>query len=53
VSISLLGTAPNQCLETNAFVFRPNVLINDNSAVDLTWDFGDGVFSKQNQLAAK
>jgi gliding motility-associated-like protein len=51
VSISLLGTAPNQCLETNAFVFRPNVLINDNSAVDLTWDFGDGVFSKQNQVS--
>ena len=51
VSISLLGTAPNQCLETNAFVFRPNILINDNSAVDLTWDFGDGVFSKQNQVS--
>jgi len=51
VSISLLGTAPNQCLETNAFVFKPNILINDNSAVDLTWDFGDGLFSKQNQVS--
>ena len=51
VGISLLGTAPSQCLESNAFVFKPNVLISDNSTVDLTWDFGDGVFSKQNQVS--
>ena len=51
IGISLLGTAPTQCLESNAFVFKPNVLISDNSTVDLTWDFGDGVFSKQNQVS--
>ncbi|NBT16555.1 MAG: hypothetical protein EBS95_09460, partial [Chitinophagia bacterium] len=51
IDFSLVGTAPNQCLENNAFLFRPTIQINDNSTVDLTWDFGDGVFSKQNQVS--
>ena len=51
VSVSLLATPPNQCLEGNVFVFKPTVSISDNSTVDLTWDFGDGVYSKQNQVS--
>ena len=51
VDISLLGTAPMQCIDNNLFTFKPSVTIADNSIVDLTWDFGDGVYSKQSQVS--
>jgi len=51
IDIALVGTAPMQCIDNNAFIFKPTVFISDNSAVDLTWDFGDGVFSKQSQVS--
>ena len=51
IDIALVGTPPMQCLDNNTFIFKPNVLISDNSAVDLTWDFGNGVTSKQSQVS--
>ena len=51
IDIALVGTPPMQCIDNNTFIFKPNVLISDNSNVDLTWDFGDGVTSKQSQVS--
>ena len=51
IDIALVGTPPIQCLDNNSFIFKPNVLISDNSLVDLTWDFGNGVTSKQSQVS--
>ena len=51
IDIALVGTPPIQCLDNNTFIFKPNVLISDNSMVDLTWDFGNGVTSKQSQVS--
>jgi gliding motility-associated-like protein len=51
IDIALVGTPPMQCIDNNTFVFKPNVFISDNSNVDLTWDFGDGVTSKQSQVS--
>ena len=51
IDIALVGTPPIQCLDNNTFIFKPNVLISDNSLVDLTWDFGNGVTSKQSQVS--
>jgi len=51
IDIALVGTPPMQCIDNNTFIFKPNVIISDNSLVDLTWDFGDGVSSKQSQVS--
>ena len=51
IDIALVGTPPIQCLDNNTFIFKPNVLISDNSLVDLTWDFGNGATSKQSQVS--
>jgi gliding motility-associated-like protein len=51
IDISLVGTPPMQCIDNNTFIFKSNIIISDNSNVDLTWDFGDGVFSKQSQVS--
>ena len=51
IDIALVGTPPMQCIDNNTFILKPNVLISDNSLVDLTWDFGDGVTSKQSQVS--
>ncbi len=47
LGINLVSTPPVQCLENNRFEFGANVRIADNTPVDLTWDFGDGVYSKR------
>lgn len=47
VGISLNTTPPTQCLDNNLFQFISSARSSDNTPVDLTWDFGDGVFSKQ------
>ena len=51
IDIALVGTPPMQCIDNNTFTFKPNVFISDNSLVDLTWDFGNGVTSKQSQVS--
>jgi gliding motility-associated-like protein len=51
IDIALVGTPPMQCIDNNTFTFKPNVFISDNSLVDLTWDFGNGVTSKQPQVS--
>jgi len=51
IDIALVGTPPMQCIDNNTFTFKPNVFISDNSVVDLTWDFGNGVTSKQSQVS--
>ena len=51
IDIALVGTPPMQCIDNNTFIFKPNVFISDNSLVDLTWDFGNGVTSKQSQVS--
>ena len=47
VGISLNTTPPTQCLDNNLFEFVSSARSSDNTPVDLTWDFGDGVFSKR------
>jgi gliding motility-associated-like protein len=51
IDIALVGTPPMQCIDNNTFTFKPNIFISDNSLVDLTWDFGNGVTSKQSQVS--
>ena len=51
IDIALVGTPPMQCIDNNLFTFKSNIFISDNSMVDLTWDFGNGVTSKQSQVS--
>jgi len=53
IDIALVGTPPMQCIDNNLFTFKPNVFISDNSLVDLTWDFGNGVTSKQSEVSQR
>ena len=51
IDIALVGTPPMQCIDNNLFTFKSNIFISDNSMIDLTWDFGNGVTSKQSQVS--